>query len=86
MITDEEGATTTRISDGGEFGRHTDGGRMGAARCGDERRIPATRKVQMSVERKGEERKEARRNFTGDVLSASGNVPAAKLQRATARA
>jgi hypothetical protein len=42
----------------GELRRRTDGGRQDAARSGDERRIPGTRKVRMSVERKGDERRE----------------------------
>jgi hypothetical protein len=40
----------------------------------------------MSVECKGEERREARRSFTGDELRAADNVPVAEFQRATARA
>jgi hypothetical protein len=73
-------------SDGGELGRHADGGRQGAARSSDEGRIPGTGEARMSVEHKGEERRKARGSFTGDELRAAGNVPAAKFRRATARA
>jgi hypothetical protein len=68
VVIGEEGEMATRISDGGELRRRTDGGRQGAARSSNERWIPGTWKVRMSVERKGEESREARRNFTGDML------------------
>jgi hypothetical protein len=84
VFTGEEGVTKMRISDGGELGRCTDDGRQGAARSGDEGWILGTGEIQMSVEHKGEERRKARGNSTGDQLRAAGNVPAVELQRATA--
>jgi hypothetical protein len=81
VFTDEEEVTATRISDGGKLGRHTDNGRQGAARSGDEGWIPGTGVARMSIECKGEERRKARGSFTCDELRATDNVSAAELQK-----
>jgi hypothetical protein len=67
--------TVTRISDRGELGRRTDGGRQGATRFGDKGRIPGTGEARMSTERKGEERRKARGKLHRRRASSSRRCP-----------
>jgi hypothetical protein len=57
VFTGEEEVKAMRISNDGELGRRTDGGRQGTTQSGDEGRIPGTGEARMSIERKGESRR-----------------------------
>jgi hypothetical protein len=80
VFTDEEEVMATRISDGGELGRRTDGGGQGATLFGEEERVPGTGEARISIERERERRKKARNNFTDGVFS-GGDEEAEEVAR-----